>query len=237
MPRRYRKKRYRKKRYRKKRNGRKTYVAGISNSLGTRMYSPLPRTLKASFKYSDIFDLDVAAAFVPDVIVFSANGMFLVDHSGSGTAHQPRGYDQLVGILYDHYTVVAASISVTFTNSTLVQAGVVGISVRDDLVPEVLVNTYMEDTDTRFAIVSNRDAGPSSKTVKVNLNPAKFLGLPKPILGNSALKGNLGANPTEMAFFHVWFGGLSSSADMNCQCIVSINYIAILQEPKNPAQS
>ena len=216
MPRKYKRKRYRKKRYGKRRYKKKTYTVGISNGLGLGVYSPLSRVLKASFKYSDRFDLDVASANVPDVRIFAANGMTVVDITGSVSAHQPRGFDQLVSVLYDHYTVIATSASVTFSNTTDVQSALCGISVRDASTPEVLVNPYMEDSRTRFSTCAGREAGGNTKTIKINLNSAKFLGLPKPILGNSDLKGNAAVNPAELAFFHVWMGGMSAAPDLNC---------------------
>lgn len=59
-------------------------------------------------KYSTDIQLNATAASI-DVHVFSANGLY--DPDVTSTGNQPRLFDQYMA-LYNHYTVVAAAISV-----------------------------------------------------------------------------------------------------------------------------
>lgn len=235
MPRRYkRKKRYAKGGKRYKKRYKKSTTVGMSNSLGGRIYSPLARTLKVSFKYQDRAILSGGIAGASRVHVLSANGLFDVDITGVG--HQPRGFDQLM-TMYDHYTVIGASVDVIFSNRDLIRSQLIGISVRDDPTPIADPIDYMEDSYTRFGTAANQGSGGNVRTIKVNLNPNKFLGISKPMAA-SQVRGAAGSNPIESAYFHCWCAAINKT-ELPGQCNISysLNFTAVLTEPKTPGQS
>ncbi len=83
---------------------------------------------------------------------------------------------------------------------------------------------------------AGQDAGrPRSITRKFSAK--KFFGTTA-LVGKSPYRGNTGADPTELAYFHVWTGPSPGGGDNpTITFIVVIDYIAVLTEPKLIPQS
>ncbi len=163
------------------------------------------------------------------VHVFSANSLYDPDKTGVG--HQPLGFDELVGIMYDHYTVIGAQIRVIFWNSDTVFAQQAGITVQDNASPSADPRMYVENSGNVYTLLAPHDTGSSIKTLTSHVNVGKFLGRPHP-LSEDDLRGDVGNDPTEQVYFHVWacpLGGVDASP---VSFTVQIDYIAILTEPK-----
>lgn len=75
---------------------------------GTRANAPFPTARYVTLRYSEQISLDPTAAGFA-VHEFKSNGLY--DPNVTGTGHQPRGYDQLMGI-YNRWCVVGSSITV-----------------------------------------------------------------------------------------------------------------------------
>lgn len=238
MPRRYirRKKRTKGKAAKKRRRGnpnRGLRTALIGNPTAI---TPIGRTLKANLKYATTVNLNPLISGVLANNTYSANGMYDVDISGTGA--QPRGFDQLM-TLYDHYTVIASSVQISFFNTDSTHAAVCGVTVTDAAgsYPNSLVEAQ-ESPDTIYSVVGPKLSGSDITTIKRSISPPKWLGSGKSPLSNDLLQGDASANPSEQCYYQVWCGAMDASNDNNyVTCNLVFNFTAIFKEPKNPPQS
>jgi len=222
MPKYYKKKRSygrKKKSYRKRRSS--------SNSLA--MYRPLRRTQVFKTRYVDRVEIDPGTVGTPAVHFFSCNGLFDPDITGSG--HQPIGFDQMVGTLYDHYTVIGARISIQAQNVDTTYSQTVVITVQDNSVADTDFRSVLENGNTKYMFLAPGGSGGNSKTLKANINPNKFLGRAKP-MSEDDLRGTASANPVEQCFFGIYAFPDDAANSSPVRCLVTIDYLAILTEPK-----
>jgi hypothetical protein len=193
--------------------------------------SLIPIKTAKRFKYATSFELTPSIGSVPHYI-FSCNGLYDCDVTSTG--HQPMGFDQYVGQLYDHYTVIGAKIKISFNSSgstTAYGACRVGITVRDIAGFAGTIDEMIEQGSTRSSIVSPIGSN-NQKTVTYRINPAKFLGMSKP-MNNENLKGTVSTNPTEQCYFIVYAAGISDSSNSApIYCAAELEYTAVLTERK-----
>jgi len=190
------------------------------------------------FKYHDSIILLGAAAGQSTGHLFSANGVF--DPNITGTGHQPRGFDQLMP-LYDHYVVIGSKCVAKFLtvgiDDVLIssESQNVGILMRDNNTIFTQPDDILEDRNVSWKSMSGFRAGNPTQVVR-KFSPKRFLGRSHP-LSDPELKGSIGANPAEQAYFQVFAGpvGLNNAGDTLVS--VDITYIAVLLEPKLPAIS
>lgn len=222
MPRKY--KRKTRPRRRKRRNNQ---VSGTFNT-------PLPQKLLSKHRYSTTIQLDPGAAGILASHVFSANGLY--DPDITGTGHQPMGFDQLA-VLYDHYTVIGAKITVKGTNADTIYQQIVGINTLDDTTDPASgdINTMIEQGKTKYVVFGDA-ASTHSKTITAKVAPKKFFGKSN-MMDNAQLKGNAAANPTEQVYFHVVAAPIQGVNSVPIQLHVLIEYVAVWTEPKALASS
>lgn len=195
---------------------------------------PLPLTLKTTMVYHETFDLNPGAAGTNAVYIFSANGLY--DPNITAIGHQPRGFDQLMA-LYDHFVVIGVKATLTTHNLDASKAQIVGMAIVDNSTSLGSANIqYMELRTSKSRLV-----GPygdqSTTSVAIACDPNKFLGRSKP-LSDPELKGSASANPTEQAYIHCFGFPQDASTDtgaMNCR--ITLEYTAVLIEPKQPTSS
>ncbi len=189
----------------------------------------LPNKLAIKFRYSDNISLDpVAGGFA--LHVFRATSLFDPDLTGVG--HQPNQFDQIMP-LYDHYTVVAAKITVTGSGGDALPATML-ISLQDDSTTLLAMNQYMESRNRTYITTNETGTGPMklSKTY----NAKRFLGISHP-LSEKDLAGTATTNPAENAFFHLVYAGNSGDEFSAAAWKVNLEFFAILTEPITPALS
>lgn len=216
-----RKKRYAKRRRRYKRKPRSAAIA-----YGT---SPLPTRFKTHLRYCEGITLNAGAAGV-NVGVFRANGLF--DPNADVGGHQPRGWDELIP-MFQHATVIGSKITAQFLNEDSANAQTVGIALRGSTNKAITVNDYVEGGHVRYKMLGSNESG--ARTITMGYSP-KFLGITDP-LDNSNHRNTDAADATEQAVFHVFAGGPTGIDVGAVQCMVSIEYICVFQEPKPPVQS
>lgn len=197
----------------------------------------IPTKLARRFKYCETVALDAGATTI-STHVFSCNGMF--DPNITGVGHQPMGFDQYVGVLYDHYTVIGAKITVTFMSTgsgANTGPARVGITVRDTFTPLLAgVDTLCEQGATKMRVISALTSN-NKTTMSYTINPAKFLGNSKP-LNNENLKGTSTANPSEQCYFQVFAANINDFSNPEpVQAICTIEYVAVLTERRWLAES
>ena len=199
------------------------------------MRSPVPSKMFTKFRYSTTVSINPSAAGLVAEYVFSANGMYDPDITAVG--HQPRGFDQFIGVLYDHYVVVGSKLTARFDNSNNTSPILCMVKTQDSAQSTVNRTDWQEDSLTRRTLCGSGTSARSYATVVKKVNIGRFLGRSK-VLSDPQLKGSAGANPTENVFFHIGACAVDDSLDLNAIPIqVDIDFIAVLIERRNPAQS
>ncbi len=206
--------------------------------------SNIPRTSllgnkkAVKFKYHDEVIMSATGAGLATGHLFSCNGMF--DPNITGTGHQPRGFDQLM-VLFDHYVVIGAKCVARFLtvsddavlDNSLSQN--VGIVMRDVNTIQVQPDDILEDRNVSWRAISNFRAG-NPVTVSRKFSPKRFLGISHP-LSSAELKGTLNSNPSEQAYFQIFIAPVGILSAGSVTVTVDITYIAVLIEPRLPPVS
>jgi len=187
-------------------------------------------------RYHDTAILFTSPAGLATSMVFSANGMF--DPNISGTGHQPRGFDQLL-LLYDHFVVLGSKCTATFLqhididpdDTTKSQA--VGIILRDNATSFLQPDDIFEDRNVSWKYISNTTSGGPVR-VSCKFSAKRFLGRAS-VMSDPELKGSISSNPEEQAYYHVFVSpvGFAEVAG-DVQISIDIVFIAMLIEPRLP---
>lgn len=187
-------------------------------------------------KYSTQFDVNPPAGGLTNARVFSANGLFDPDITGVG--HQPNGFDQLA-VLFDHYQVLSARVTITAVNGDSSSAQLVGIALLDNATVLNDYRSYMEGRHVVGRVIPH--AGTSAidnvqtKTMSFKYSQRSFFGTKKI---DDQFEGSNASNPEEGAFFHIFAGPINSSADAAAvRFQLDISYLALWYEPKTPPLS
>lgn len=214
-------KRYKKKKYRRRRR---------SNVI---MRSPVPLKMTTKLRYQETINIDPGLG-VAGVHIFKANGCY--DPNYTGTGHQPRGFDQFIGSLYDHFVVIGSKIRCEFVNTDTNYDQHCIVALRDGLVVDDTTG-YLESSNQVNRVAGQAD-GAGSNRVHLSLSfNNKFLGRSKP-LADPDLKGSSVADPTELANYHIVCKPIIGATNpAKVYVSVTIDYLVVLIEPRNPAQS
>lgn len=219
MPKRRRstKKNVRRKRFRRKRRYRRAMV---------------PRGLFAkSFKQSHRYITKIALN--PGVgtfsgTVFSANGMY--DPDISGTGHQPFHFDQL-SELYNHYTVIGSKITVTFMAPDTTTQYICAIHTNAGTAIPTSITNVLEAREANWKYLSSSTAG-GRVTVNRRCSLKKFLS--QKVMQEDQNAGTASGNPDEQVYFHVLVAGFDATTDPPViNAVVTIDYIAVWHEKKH----
>jgi hypothetical protein len=186
------------------------------------------RSKHKSLPYYSNNSLSLSATSTATSYVYSANGLYDPDISGTGT--QPRGFDQMM-IFYEHYTVTRALIEVTFRNFTATTSPIVFIAARGDVTNVSNAIDVMEQGNSVSVQLLPANVTGSIQKLSMVMNIARFLGFDD-IMDSNVARGDIAANPAEGAFFHV--GGFNNEtlAAGTVQFQVRIRYLAVFTEPR-----
>lgn len=195
---------------------------------------PLAVNVKTKFIYSDRFTLNPGIGGIVAAHAFSCNGLF--DPNITGTGHQPRGFDQLIGVLYDHATVIAAKATIYLTNTDSANAQMVQLYINDGPSIAVGFDDGLERRYIKTRMLSAEGSGNNCATMSIALNPNRFLGVGNP-LSSQELKNSATANPTEQCYFIVGAVPLNTVDVGAVECAIRIEYTTICQEPRQPSAS
>lgn len=217
-----------------KKKGRRTrkvsmYSKANRQFFGSSVSRPFGNRMKVITRYSDrAFNLNPGVAGTAAVQVFSANGLY--DPDITGTGHQPIGFDQYM-LAYDHYTVIGAKIRCFFENTDSTYSHLVGISIQDNATANTDARVYVENGGTKQSFLSVKGSSRDVCQLVHQVGIGKFMGK-KNILTENDFRGDVSSNPTEQVYFHCWASPQASADSANVNLIVQIEYIAILTEPK-----
>lgn len=216
----------RKRFYRKKRNFYKKR-APISNF-------PFPMSCIRKLRYHQVESLDPAVGTVKDV-VFTASGLY--DPYVAIGGHQPYGFDQLMN-LYDHYTVVGAICKVNIVNNNVIPFWA-GIELNDSStsLSGASIEEQLERPMGKYKLLNYNSAGGSKAFISKTYSAKKFFKTSS-MVNHSLYRGDATTNPTEQAYFHVVIFPNATGDDLISNVVhITIDYIAVFNEPKKLAQS
>lgn len=164
--------------------------------------------------------------------IWRANDLFDPNYSGAG--HQPRGFDQLMG-MFDHFNVIGSKISVKFINNdSLVQGVLCSIVLRDSSTPIPNTTTLREYPGIASTVLGHSVSGRNMGTLSKGFSAKKFFGKS---LAADEQQGSSTASPLEQAYFFIGCTSQASGTVNSVECYVTIDYTAIFTEPKMPATS
>lgn len=196
------------------------------------MKSPVPQKMFVKMKFSDTFSVNPGAAGTVAEAIYYGTGMWDPRYAVGGA--QPRGFDQFVGVLYDHYVVVGAKATCRFDNSGNTVPIICMIKTQDSGQQTTSRADWFEDTYTTKRLCGSGTSARQFTTVTKKFNTGRFLGRSN-VLSDSTLKGTNAANPTENVFFHVGVCSVDDSLDINAVPVqIEIEFLAYLIERRNP---
>lgn len=207
----------------------------------------LPTSLKVRLRYVERIDADpgISGLIEHD---FRANGMY--DPKFAAGGHQPDGFDQMMAY-YNHFTVVGAKINMRplyeFTSNIDPIMYGIGLFPAPAGISEIISSKSLFQTE-ESAILESRlvrgyrqnsifgGAGKKYNVFTKKFSAKKFFGTTA-IVNKSPYRGDVTADPAEAAFFNCWIFNPAGEASSNQAFIVTIEYIAVLTEPKVIAKS
>ncbi len=216
---------------RRRRTGPKSFKKrrGVNRTLA-------PTKRLVHLRYVEQVELAGVAGGAMQTYYFTANGMF--DPNITGTGHQPLGFDQYMS-MYNHYTVIKSKCTVHFNNVGNLQPMVVGVNLDDNATTITsAVAEFCEQPSSSWKYVNVGDgAGTNNATLSRVFNPKKNLGISHPMSEHDC-RGNAAANPAEQSYYVVFSGPQNVGSDTGVILVfVTIDYWAVLTEPKELAQS
>lgn len=180
---------------------------------------PFPPIKKCQVVYANVVYANITTG--NGRYVFSVNGLFDPDFTGTGT--QPLYFDQLMAI-YNHYTVTSSSIEIDFVN---------------DNTNRSLIGTCYVDDDTTVASNFAAMQRPGAKVVSgnpLNSNMTRLRNFWKGtdnfgpgIENNSLFRGSISANPSEQMYYVIQVQDLNL-ASYNQPMRITIRYNAVFSE-------
>jgi len=178
-----------------------------------------------------------ATSAASNAYVFSANGLYDPDITSGITGHQPMGFDQLM-LLYEHYTVTNARITVSFVNESAAENAYVGIALFPDSSVETVPTKMIENgLLKREWLAPNNGTAKSQCSVVHECKIAKLNGRPGNIVGDDLYRGDSASNPTEQSYFHVFAYNIATANSITVRFDVLIEYDAVFTEPRKLVQS
>jgi len=199
---------------------RKQRAARRPTKLVNRAVNPIPERYICKMKYSDTFQLTSGGG---SLYRFNLNSIF--DPNRTGVGHQPYGHDQYDRI-YNHYKVNYSTIVLT---PVINGEGMFGCTITDDPTINVGFDTVKEIKNTNMKAMGANGV-PDKVTQYYNKNQVYTP-------ASDGIGANFGANPSEQAFFHVWFTAKDSTSTPTLILNVSIAYNVTMSELKDLGSS
>ena len=202
----------------------------IRRKISTRLPRQLiPATQMIKLKYAEQISLNPGIGSIA-AYTFSANGCY--DPNVTSTGHQPMGFDQYVGVLYDHYCVVKSKIScaVNTTGGTSATGNMLfGILLRDTTSSTPSIpDTLIEQGRCRYTNIAA--TGQNAKKLSYQHAPLRFLNHKKT---DAEVRGDATANPLEQSYYILWASSTNGSDDASPLDVnVVIEYWVELSEPR-----
>lgn len=193
----------------------------------------VPKSKKVRLRYPFTVSVNPNATVASHL--FRANDLRDPDYTGTGD--QPNGFDQWMAF-YNHFTVIGSQMVAAFIQpSSTAIPNIVGIKLQDSPTAETDLMNIVGDPRCHWDVSNTVSNSSSVVKMSCNYSAAKFHGV-KDVIDNDELQGDTSASPTEAAYFAVWAGPPDQASDSATVYVTGfIDYIAILQEPKDLGHS
>jgi hypothetical protein len=194
---------------------------------------PISQRVKLNYFHYEVLDTGGTTLGYFDL---RANGVY--DPVVAVGGHQPLGYDQW-STFYNNWVVLACDIHTNFkSNVASENTQIVGIILSDDTTTPMEVGELAEQPLAHWTTVCCNAGNRAFADVRHRYDAKTFFNIKDPLDNVSRLGGTTGADPTEQAYFRVYFnnsnGGIS---DTTLQTNTLLTYDVVFSEPKALAQS
>ena len=187
-------------------------------------------TMKATLRYTETISVNPGAG-LPATYTMSANGLF--DPNISGVGHQPRGFDQIMG-LYERYTVTSSKITIYAAindisgNNSL---GVLSVIPANKSVVTLSGVDMLEEPLSKTSVFTT-NGGTVQPYVTNYVSCKTFLGK-KDLLDDDSVSGDATQNPADQVYWQISYGTTSPTIDLSgAQLFVIIEYNAVFSRPE-----
>lgn len=199
-----------------------------------RLQVGIPQSQLVKLRYNEAISITIPAAGACEAYVFSLNGMF--DPNITGTGHQPRGFDNFMA-MYDKYLVAGCKCSLRAINTSATTQNRVGMSIRTHYTPETAGRAYVENGHTKYKWLAPYVGGSNMATLASTWSAKKWF-RKKNITDEYDLTGSSSSNPTSQVYLHIWAddGGFSTQTG-TIKFILDIDYVVLFREPINVSES
>lgn len=194
--------------------------------------SPMQNSMRRITKYFDrSYTLNPGAAGIAATHVFAANALYDVDITGTG--HQPLAFDNLM-TFYNHWTVLASRIRVTFENMDTTYSQIVGIRLSDSNATDNDPRVYVENAQGPYQLLQTAGRGGKEiATLENKFNAYTFFNTnPNAILNDTLFRGDSSGNNSELAYYLLWAAPLVAVDSGTVQFMVEIDYDVVFYNPK-----
>ncbi len=202
---------------------------------GVSTQANIPRIQK--FRYTDVINIDPAVG-APAYRYFSTNSLFKPDPTGG---HKPMRFNEMAAF-YDHYVVLGSKIMVKKVGKYAVSVASTpnawGIYVNDDTIaPGGSYTTLVESGRSSFR-VANATNSSNPQTQVMKFSTKRFWNLTNVKDNVARLGATVLLDPSDQAYFALWCQAMDVSGDPPTETyLVTIDYIALMSEPADMAQS
>jgi len=170
---------------------------------------------------------------------FRANDLF--DPDATGTGHQPIGFDQAM-LFWEQFVVFSSKITVTFM-SNHANTSRVGIFLSPDQTDPASIQTMMENGYLITDVVASSAASSSGhllvKQLTLTFDATRYFSFKsrEEYFANSQFTGNVGASPSELAYFCIFTYDFAGSSNYDVFYDVTLSYDARFWEPRKISTS
>lgn len=203
---------------------------------------PFPRTKIVKLPYSELISLSEDAAGYGSY-TWLANSLY--DPNFTGTGHQPRYYDELVGPValtpYNAYTVIGCWYTFIFTNTSVVQH-IVGVKHSQILESSPVdgVARICEDPACRWKTIAVEGGGASIVKIRGFINLARMNAMKnwRNLMADNTSGAQSTASPTRVHYIKAQVQAVDNQIHSAAiQVHVKLNYLAVLSDRRLPTKS
>jgi hypothetical protein len=201
------------------------------------LQSSWPKTRRVTLKYAEHITLNPGTASNPAIAYYRAGSCFDPTYAVGG--HQPLGFDQWTAF-YQHYTVIASTIKVTFMPARTTTGGPIMYTITLKSAAAYTLGTWtplVEDPRTvhkycRDAVNSNfRGGGQTTLTHKYSAK--EFFNLRDPMDNTARIGALFTADPADNAYFMITAFSPYSSVDASDQyALIEMSFDTVFSEPQ-----
>jgi len=183
--------------------------------------------------YSSFGTLTSGASNAAGAWVFSANGMF--DPDITGTGGQPMSFDSFMAF-FNHYTVHACTMTVTFMCDSTTLRPTVGLFVSGSSTVTTDIGVLEQNGIGAKQIINIANAAQSMATFSCNLDVGRFQSV-RQVMDDPNMRGDSASNPTEQAYFHLVCYNTGTTATCQVDWQIDMEFDATFHEPRKGSLS